>query len=125
MGDAHRRLDENDGGLTAAADGIRRLETEQHDVAIEGDAVRVHLDELAERIGRESARVAHLDESLPVLEAEEAAGAERLEALRTARERLEERIAAVGTLRTGLEVRAASVFMPRAPTAAVNVIIPD
>jgi len=114
VGDAHRRLDENDGGLTAAADGIRRLETEQHDVAIEGDAVRVHLDELAERIGRESARVAHLDESLPVLEAEEAAGAERLEALRTARERLEERIAAVGTLRTGLEVRAASVGVRKA-----------
>src|SRR3954471_18578188 len=112
--DAARRLDENDGGLTAAADALRRLENERRDVAVEGDAVRVHLDELAERIGRESARVAQLDDVLPTLEAEEAAGAERLEALRTARERLEERVAAVGALRTGLEVRAASVEVRKA-----------
>jgi len=112
--DAHHRLDENDGGLTAAADGLRRLESERRDVAVEGDAVRVHLHELAERIGRESERVAHLGESLPALEAEEAAGAERLEALRTARERLEERIAAVGALRTALQVRAASVEVRKA-----------
>jgi chromosome segregation protein len=112
--DAARRLDDNDGGLTAAADARRRLETEKRDVAVEGDAVRVHLDELAERIGREGARVAQLDDVLPALEAEEAAGAERLEALRTARERLEERIAAVGALRTGLEVRAASVEVRKA-----------
>ncbi|HEV3354779.1 MAG TPA: AAA family ATPase, partial [Acidimicrobiales bacterium] len=112
--DAARRLDENDGGLTAAADAMRRLETERRDVAVEGDAVHVHLDELAERIGREAARVAHLDDVLPTLEAEEAAGAERLEALRTARERLEERVGAVGALRTGLEVRAASVEVRKA-----------
>jgi chromosome segregation protein len=112
--DAQRRLDENDGGLTAAADAMRRLETERRDVAVEGDAVHAHLDELAERIGRESARVAQLDDILPALEAEEAAGAERLEALRTARERLEERVAAVGALRTGLEVRAASVEVRKA-----------
>ncbi|MBV8986412.1 MAG: chromosome segregation protein SMC [Acidimicrobiia bacterium] len=112
--EANRRLDENDGGLTAAADALRRLETEKRDVAVEGDAVRVHLDELAERIGREGARVAQLEDVLPTLEAEEAAGAERLEALRTARERLEERLAAVGTLRTGLEVRAASVEVRKA-----------
>ena len=111
---AHRRLDENDGELTAAADAMRRLETERRDVAVEGDAVRVHLDELAERIGRESARVAQLADILPTLEAEEAAGAERLEALRTARERLEERVSAVGALRTGLEVRAASVEVRKA-----------
>jgi chromosome segregation protein len=112
--DAARRLDDNDGGLTAAADALRRLETERRDVAVEGDAVHVHLDELAERIGREATRVAHLDDVLPALEAEEAAGAERLEALRTARERLEERLAAVGALRTGLEVRAASVEVRKA-----------
>jgi chromosome segregation protein len=111
---AARRLDENDGGLTAAADALRRLEAERRDVAVEGDAVRVHLDELAERIGREAARVAQLDESLPALEAEEAAGAERLEALRSARERLEERLSAVGSLRTGLEVRAAGVEVRKA-----------
>ena len=48
------------------------------------------------------------------VEAEEAAGVERLEALRTARRRLEERIAAVGALRTGLEVQAASVEVRKA-----------
>jgi chromosome segregation protein len=112
--DAARRLDDNDGGLTAAADALRRLESERRDVAVEGDAVRVHLDELAERIGREAGRMAQLDDALPALEAEEAAGVERLEALRTARERLEARVAAVGALRTGLEVRAASVEVRKA-----------
>jgi chromosome segregation protein len=114
VADAQRRLDDNDGALTAAADAMRRLETERRDVLVEGDAVRAHLDELAERIGREAARVAQLDDTLPALEAEEAAGAERLEALRTARERLEERVTAVGALRTGLEVRAASVEVRKA-----------
>ena len=112
--EAARSLDANDGGLTAAADALRRLESERRDVAVEGDAVRVHLDELAERIGREAARVAQLDDVLPGLEAEEAAGAERLEALRSARDRLEERVTAVGALRTGLEVRAAGVEVRKA-----------
>jgi len=112
--EAARSLDANDGGLTAAADALRRLESEQRDVAVEGDAVHVHLDELSERIGRESSRVAQLDDALPALEAEEAAGVERLEALRSARERLEERLSAVGALRTGLEVRAAGVEVRKA-----------
>ncbi|MBV8159938.1 MAG: AAA family ATPase, partial [Acidimicrobiia bacterium] len=112
--EAARRLADNGGGLTAAAEALRRLESEQRDVAVESDAVGVHLDELAERIGREAARVGQLDDILPALEAEEAAGVARLEALRTARERLEERIAAVGALRTGLEVRAASVEVRKA-----------
>ena len=107
--EAARLLDENDSGLTAAADALHRLEGERRDVAVEADAVRAHLDELAERIGREAARVAQLESVLPGLEAEEAAGAERLAALRSARQRLEERVTAVGALRTGLEVRAAGL----------------
>src|SRR5437763_8907653 len=112
--DAARRLDENDGSLTAAADALAGLEAERRDVAVEGDAVRLHLGELAERTGREAARVGELESLLPDLEAAEAAGAERLSSLRTTRERLDERLRAVGDLRTGLEVRAAGIDARRA-----------
>src|SRR5439155_10827517 len=70
--DAARRLDENDGSLSAAADALAGLEAERRDVAVEGDAVRPHLDELIGRISRETARVSELEALLPGLEAEEA-----------------------------------------------------
>ena len=107
--DLARALDVNDGRLTAASDALQRLATERHDVGIETEGVDAHLTELSERVAREEARVAELEAVLPGLEAEEAAGAERVLAMRTARSRLDERAAAVNALRTDLEVRAAGL----------------
>jgi chromosome segregation protein len=107
--DLAKQLDANDSRLTAAGDALQRLETERRDVAIELETVGSHLDELRERVEREEARVAELESMLPALEAEEAAGAERVLAMRSARSRLEERVAAVGALRRELEVRAAGL----------------
>ncbi|HEX9969602.1 MAG TPA: chromosome segregation protein SMC [Acidimicrobiales bacterium] len=104
-----KQLDANDSRLTAAGDALQRLETERRDVAIEQEAVGSHLGELSERVLREEARVAELDAMLPALEAEEAAGAERVMAMRSARSRLDERVAAVASLRRDLEVRAAGL----------------
>ncbi|HVF75157.1 MAG TPA: chromosome segregation protein SMC [Acidimicrobiales bacterium] len=107
--DLATQLDANDSRLTAAGDALQRLETERRDVAVEQETVGSHLDELRERVEREEARVAELESMLPALEAEEAAGAERVMAMRSARSRLEERVAAVAALRRDLEVRAAGL----------------
>jgi chromosome segregation protein len=104
-----KQLDENDGRLSAAADALQRTETERRDVGVEHEAVRSHLVELTERVEREGARVAELEALLPALEAEEAAGAERVMAMRAAQGRLNERAAAVAALRRELEVRAAGL----------------
>jgi len=104
-----RQLDEHDGRLTAAADGLQRVEADRRDAATETDALRSHADELTERVGREQARVAELDLILPMLEAQEADSAEQARAMADAKGHLDERAAAVGSLRADLEVRAAGL----------------
>jgi chromosome segregation protein len=105
---AHR-LDDNDSRLAAAADALQRLEAERRDVAVEHDTVVSTLAELRERVEREEARIAELEAVLPPLEAEEAAGVERVKAMRAARSRLDEQVAAVTSLRRDIEVRAAGL----------------
>ena len=107
--DLARRLDENDGRMTAAADGLQRVESERRDTATEAEALRSHLDELAERLGRDRERVEELEATLPVLEADEEASVEQGRRLAEARSRLDERAAEVGARRTDLEVRGAGV----------------
>ncbi|MEO6318014.1 MAG: chromosome segregation protein SMC [Acidimicrobiales bacterium] len=104
-----RQLDEQDGRLTAATDGLQRVEADRRDAATEADALRTHAAELGDRLAREQARVAELDLTLPLLEAEEADSAERGRAMAAAKAHLEERAAAVGSLRADLEVRAAGL----------------
>ncbi len=104
-----RQLDEHDGRLTAATDGLQRVESDRRDAATEADALRSHADELGERLARERARVHELELTLPLLEAEEADTAERARAMAAAKAHLEERAAAVGSLRADLEVRAAGL----------------
>jgi chromosome segregation protein len=104
-----RRLDDNDGLLHAAGDGLQRVETDRRDAVTESEALHSHHDELAERVERERARVAELDTWLPVLEAAEAETVERGRAMGEARTALEERAAQVGALRTDVEIRTAAV----------------
>ncbi len=104
-----RELDENDGRLAAASDGLQRVENEKRDAATEAEGLQNHLDELAERVGREQARMEELEQILPGLEAEEAENAERGRTMGDARAQLEEQAAAVGGMRTDLEVRTTQV----------------
>ncbi|MBK9178942.1 MAG: chromosome segregation protein SMC [Acidimicrobiales bacterium] len=107
--DVARRLDDNDGRLTAAADALARLSADQRDVGTETEALRSHLHEVAGRAERERRRMEELEQELPALEADEGAAAEQARAAAAARSRLDERAAAVGALRTDLEVRAAGL----------------
>ncbi|WP_334144002.1 chromosome segregation protein SMC [Rhabdothermincola sp.] len=103
-----RSLDDNDGRLSAAADGLQRVETDRRDAATESDALRAHLAELDERLDRERARIGELERLLPALEADEQAYADAGRRMGEARSRLEERAAEVGALRADLDVRAAA-----------------
>ena len=104
-----RQLDEHDGRLTAATDGLQRVEADRRDAHTEADALTAHAAELGERLAREQARVAELELILPLLEAEEADTAERAKAMAAAKAHLEERAAAAGALRADLEVRSAGL----------------
>jgi chromosome segregation protein len=103
------QLDENDGRMSAAADGLARVETERRDVAVEHDALQAHLSELSTRIDRERERGGQLEAELPSLEAAEHESVARGRAMGQARAQLEERAAEVGARRTDLEVRGAGL----------------
>jgi chromosome segregation protein len=105
--DAARALDANDGRLGAIGAEVQQVDSERRDVSIEASTVAAHQSELADRLEREAARVLELEASLTALAAEEAAGAARVEGIRSARRRLEERSDAVAALRRDLEVHAA------------------
>jgi chromosome segregation protein len=104
-----RQLDEHDGRLTAATDGLQRVDADHRDATTEADGLRSHADELADRLAREQARVVELELTLPVLEAEEADAAERARAMADAKTHLDERAIEVGGLRTDLEVHGAGL----------------
>ena len=108
-GSISRSLDENDGRLTAATDGLQRVEGDHRAAIPEADGLRTHADELGERLTREQARVAELDVTLPLLEAEESDTAERARAMAAAKNHLDERAAEVGSLRADLDVRRAGL----------------
>jgi chromosome segregation protein len=104
-----RSLDDNDGRLTAAGDGLQRVETDRRDAVREAETLQTHLDELTERLAREQERVAELEQALPRLEVAETETVESGRRMGEARTHLEERAAEVGALRTDLEVRTAAV----------------
>jgi chromosome segregation protein len=104
-----RSLDDNDGRLTAAGDGLQRVETDRRDATREAETLQTHLDELTERLAREQARVLELEQSLPELEAAESQTVESGKRMGEARTRLEEHAAQVGALRTDVEVHTAAV----------------
>lgn len=108
-GELGRSLDDNDGRLTAAGDGLQRVETDRRDAVREAETLRTHLDELTERVVREQKRVTELDQVLPDLEAAENETVESGRRMGAARTHLEEQAAEVGARRTDLEVRSAAV----------------
>jgi chromosome segregation protein len=111
--DLSRSLDENDGLLSAAGDGLQRVETDRRDVGKEIEAIDAHLAELTDRLRREQHRIAELEAELPELEDDEAERVESGRRMGEKRGQLDERAAEVGALRTDLEVRAAAVDQRR------------
>ncbi len=104
-----RQLDSNDGRMTAAAEGLQRVEAERRDAVAEREGLAAHLAELAERTERDHQRVVELEVQLPEFEAEESDLAERSRSMAAAREQLESKAAEVGALRTDMEMRSVSV----------------
>jgi chromosome segregation protein len=103
------RLDGIDSGLAAAADALHRIEADRRDIVTEADALQGRFDELTARVERESERIAELETSLPILEADENESLEKGRRLAIARGEIESRAQAVGSLRTDIEVRAAGL----------------
>jgi chromosome segregation protein len=103
------RLDDLDGGLTTAAEGLQRIEADRRDVETETEALQGRVDELAVRDGRERSHLGELAHSLPQLEADEADSLEKGRRLAAARAEIEERATDLGMLHTDLEVRAAAI----------------
>jgi chromosome segregation protein len=104
-----RELDANDARASAVTDALRRVDADHRDTVAEAAALREHVEELAERVARDTARVATLTAQLPVLEAEEAGAVARGHEMADARAALDERAAEVGARRTDLEVRTAAI----------------
>jgi chromosome segregation protein len=107
--DLSRQLDANDATMTAAADGLQRVEAERRDAVAEREGLATHLAELTERTERDQQRVAELEAQLPRFEAEESDLAERSRSMASAREQLEAKAAEVGALRTDVEMRSVAV----------------
>jgi chromosome segregation protein len=100
-----RLLDENDGRLAAASDGLARLEADRRDASTEAESLQGHTADLSARVAREQARIAEIEVLLPVLDAEETDSAQRARAMAEAKEQLDLRANEVGALRADLEVR--------------------
>jgi len=104
-----RRLDQHDASFTASSEGLARVHGERRETAGELEALERSLGEMEERIGRERARVAELEQLVPALEADEAAEADAARARRELRAQLDARAAALAARRQELEVRNAGL----------------
>jgi chromosome segregation protein len=111
--DRSRELDAADRRITAATNARQKVEHRGRESAREEQTLRRQLDELTERLTRERARIGELEQTLPALEAEEAAQAERGRAMGEARARLDDQAAAVAAMRTDLEVRSTQIASSR------------
>ena len=104
-----RLLDEHDARRSGAERGLERLAREQEEASAEAESLRTHAEELSERLSRDQARVAELEVTLPLLEAEEADSKEQAQAMQQAKAALDARASEVGKMRADLEVRTAGL----------------
>ncbi|CAA9235394.1 MAG: Chromosome partition protein smc [uncultured Acidimicrobiales bacterium] len=88
---------------------LDRAQTRRREALAEAEGVRSHLEQLSRRLAQEEARIAELAELLPVLEAEEAAGATEANRLAAARHEVQERMSALRSRRTELDMQATSL----------------
>ncbi|MHB1485971.1 MAG: coiled-coil domain-containing protein [Acidimicrobiales bacterium] len=105
---------QNEARAQANKVGIQRHRADAEAIRDQMGKLLVERGELAERMGRDQAKLDQLCGLLPGLEAEEAEEANRRAQVHDARRRLEERVAAVAALRTEFEVMAAGLGERRA-----------
>jgi chromosome segregation protein len=91
----------------------QRVASDRMSLGAELDEVRRSLDELDDRIDRDTARAALLRDELPVLESARLWAAEQAAAARDERKRIDERIAEAAQLRSEWESRSASLVERR------------
>ena len=99
--------EENDTARAALAASAGRNDADARDAASEIEALAAQVGEVTARVERERVRLGELEAVLPVLQAEEAAGADKLTAMQEARRRLDEQVAALAGSRRDLEARRA------------------
>jgi chromosome segregation protein len=105
---AHRRDVAVRASRTARAD-LDRAQTRRRETLAEAEGVRSHVEQLARRLAHEEARLAELAELLPVLEAEDTAGAAEAARLNAARAEVQDRMSALRSRRTGLDMAATAL----------------
>ena len=104
-----RRLDANDARFTAASEALVRVQSDRREAVTEIESVERAVAEAAERVARESSRIAELDAIVPGLEADENAEQAAARARGEARARIEGRTALLASRRKDLEVRNAGL----------------
>ena len=107
--DLTRRLDANDARFAAASEGLARAQGDRREATTEIESVERSVQEAADRLERERARIAELEALVPSLEADEQAEAAAARARGEARARIESRSAALASRRKDLEVRNAGL----------------
>ncbi|MGH9096614.1 MAG: hypothetical protein ACRDWB_04255, partial [Acidimicrobiales bacterium] len=103
--EAVRADDRNEGAHQTARVARSRIANDLTTLASEIEEIDQSYTELDERIGRDAARAAELDDEVPRLEGVRAGLAERLEAAQEERQRIDDRIAEGVARRTEWEVR--------------------
>ena len=107
-------IDDHDTRRTAALEAAARVEHDRDDVGTELVTVRSHHEELEERAGRESGRLAELEAEMIELEALDEDVAATSRAMQQSRRDLDERVAALAARRTDQDVAAAGLEERRA-----------
>ncbi len=113
-----RRLDDHDAGFSASSEALARAQAERRDTQTELDGSQRAVTEVEERLAREQARIAELEQLVPALEADEAAELQAAAIRGETRAKLDARSAGLAARRQELEVRNAglherSIFLSR------------
>ncbi|MDQ6727022.1 MAG: AAA family ATPase, partial [Actinomycetota bacterium] len=106
---AARHRDDAVRAARSARSELDRAQARRKEAGTEAGGVRSHLDQLARRVVQDEARLAELDELLPVLEAEEAAGAEQAARLQAVRQEVRDRAGALRSRRAEIEAQASAL----------------
>ncbi|MFN3254716.1 MAG: chromosome segregation protein SMC [Ilumatobacter sp.] len=106
----NREMDANDAKLSAASEGLARVQGERREIQAELETLTRAIDEANENITREQQRVSELEALLPALESDEQAEADAARARGQLRAELEARAAALASKRKDLEVRNAGLL---------------
>ncbi len=104
-----KRLDAHDAGFSASVEGLARIHTERRELAAEIESVERQMADGTDRMERERARAAELEQMLPALEADEAAEQAAVRERGEAQAAVDREARLLSARRTDLEVRNAGL----------------